>query len=152
MSNPIFFWTVDPIIILVTGIISFFIILSVLNGRIALGILKLRFPPNSNRLKKESLGSPISFDAPIELLRLNERFSVPLKIFLILKFVPNEIPKSSILECVKSKSKPKLNLSLGKRYIDEERESLFSSKIILGYLNAPKLEKYLDVNSFFSSL
>ena len=32
---------------------SFFISLSVLNGRIALGILKLRFPPNSNDVKKE---------------------------------------------------------------------------------------------------
>jgi hypothetical protein len=103
-------------------------------------------------LKKESLGSPISFDAPIELLRLNERFSVPLKIFLILKFVPKEIPKSSILECVKSRSNPKLNLSLGKRNIEEDRESLFSSIIILGYLNAPIFEKYLDVSSFFSSL
>ena len=77
---------------------SFLNILSALKGRTALGILKFKFPPNSNKLKKESLGSPISFEAPIELLRFSERFSVPLNIFLILKFVPKEIPKSSILE------------------------------------------------------
>ena len=46
---------------------------------------------NTNKLKKESLGSPMSFEAPIELLRFSERFSVPLNIFLILKFVPKEI-------------------------------------------------------------
>ena len=147
-----FSWTVDPTIIFVTGFISFLIILSDLKGRIALGILKFRFPPNSNKLKNESLGSPMSFEAPIELLRFNERFSVPLNIFLILKFVPKEIPKSSIFEWVKSKSNPRLNLFLGRRYIDDDNESLTSFVIILGYLNAPKLEKYLEVNSFFSSL
>ncbi len=94
----------------------------------------------------------MSFEAPIELLRLSERFSVPLNIFLILKFVPKEIPKSSILEWVKSKSNPRLNLFLGRRYIEDDNESLTSLVIILGYLNAPKLEKYLEVNSFFSSL
>src|SRR6056300_49385 len=136
----------------VTGFISFRIILSDLKGRIALGILKFRFPPNSNKLKKESLGSLISFEAPIELLRFSERFSVPLNIFLILKFDPKEIPKSSILEWVKSKSNPRLNLFLGRRYIEDDNESLTSSVIILGYLKAPKLEKYLEVSSFFSSL
>ena len=69
-----------------------------LKGRITLGILKLRFPPNSNKLKNVSSGLPISLDDPIELLRFNDKFSVPLKIFLMLKLVPNEIPKSSILE------------------------------------------------------
>jgi len=53
---------------------------------------------------------------------------------------------------VKSKSNPRLNLFLGRRYIEDDNESLISSVIILGYLNAPKLEKYLEVNSFFSSL
>jgi hypothetical protein len=67
-------------------------------GRIALGILRLIFPPNSNRLKKESSGIPKSLDAPIEFFKLIDKFSVPLKIFLIFRFVPNEIPKSSIFE------------------------------------------------------
>ena len=68
-----------------------------------------------NKLKKVSSGLPISLDDPIELLRFNDKFSVPLKIFLMLKLVPNEIPKSSILEWVKSRSNPRLNLSLGRR-------------------------------------
>ena len=94
----------------------------------------------------------MSLDAPILLLRLTDKFSVPLNIFLILKFVPNDIPKSSIFEWVKSRSNPKLNLSLGNRYIEVFSESLCSSTIILGYLNAPKLEKYLEVKSLSFSI
>ena len=69
-----------------------------LKGSEALGSLILIFPPNSKRLKNESLGILISFDAPIEFLRFKDRFSVPLKMFLILRLVPNDIPKSSIFE------------------------------------------------------
>ena len=36
------------------------------------------------------------------------------------KLEPKEIPKSSIFECVKSKSKPRLNLSLGNRKIEDD--------------------------------
>ena len=57
----------------------------------------------------------MSLDAPILLLRLTDKFSVPLNIFRMLKFVPNDTPKSSIFEWVKSRSNPKLNLSLGNR-------------------------------------
>ena len=123
-----------------------------LKGRTALGIRRFKFPPNSKRLKNESSKIEISLEAPIEFLRFIERFSVRLKIFLMFKLEPKEIPKSSILECVKSKSKPRLNLSLGKRKIEDVRDSLFSSKIILGYLKFPKLEKYREVSILFSSL
>ena len=109
-------------------------------------------PPNSKRLKNESSKIEISLEAPIEFLRLIERFSVRLKIFLMFKLDPKEIPKSSILECVKSKSNPRLNLSLGKRKIEDVSDLSFSSKIILGYLKFPRLEKNREVSILFSSL
>ena len=136
----------------VTGFISFLIILLGLNGRTALGILRFKLPPNSKRLKNESSKIEISLEAPIEFLRLIERFSVRLKIFLMFKLDPKEIPKSSILECVKSKSNPRLNLSLGKRKIEDVSDLSFSSKIILGYLKFPRLEKNREVSILFSSL
>ena len=123
-----------------------------LNGRTALGILRFKLPPNSKRLKNESSKIEISLEAPIEFLRLIERFSVRLKIFLMFKLDPKEIPKSSILECVKSKSNPRLNLSLGKRKIEDVSDLSFSSKIILGYLKFPRLEKNREVSILFSSL
>ena len=46
------------LIIFVIGFISFFIILLVLKGIKARGILKLKFPPSSKRLKNESSGIP----------------------------------------------------------------------------------------------
>ena len=136
----------------VTGFISFLIILLALNGRTALGILRFKLPPNSKRLKNESSKIEISLEAPIEFLRLIERFSVRLKIFLMFKLDPKEIPKSSIFECVKSKSNPRLNLSLGKRKIEDVSDLSFSSKIILGYLKFPRLEKNREVSILFSSL
>ena len=54
-------------------------------GRIALGILRFKFPPNSKRLKNESSKIEISLDAPIEFFKLIDKFSVRLKIFLIFK-------------------------------------------------------------------
>ena len=84
-------------------------------GNDTLGILRFKFPPSSNKLKNESFGIPISFDAPIEFFKFILKFSVPLNIFLILSIYPTEIPKSSIFECVRSRLKPRENLFLGIR-------------------------------------
>ena len=63
------------------------------------------------------------------------------------KLEPKEIPKSSILECVKSKSKPRLNLSLGKRKIDLRISTLpsyDSERIVLRLLDQKNQKLQLD--------
>ena len=104
-----------PILIFVIGLISLSINESKFIGNNILGILRFKFPPSSNKLKNESLGIPISFDAPIEFLKFILKFSVPLNMFLISSIDPTEIPKSSIFECVRSTLKPRENLFLGIR-------------------------------------
>ena len=89
---------VVPILIFVIGFISLFIYELKFKGNNTLGILRFKFPPSSNKLKNESFGIPISFDAPIEFFKFMLKFSVPWKIFLILRIEPTKIPKSSMFE------------------------------------------------------
>jgi hypothetical protein len=73
---------------------AFGMILSELKGRKRRGKFNLASNPNSEMLKKLVLGIAKSLDAPIFPLAAISNVSAPLKMFLMVKEVLPEIPKS----------------------------------------------------------
>ena len=106
-------------------------------------------------MKKSLLELATLFDEPILPLILNSIISVSLKRLRVIIELPKPIPKSSMLECDKSKSKPKENLSIGVKMTDKSSPKLslkFFLKVMLGYLKFFNSVIYLKVLSLFSSL
>ena len=88
-------------------------ILSVLKGKNNRGKFNLASAPISEMLKKLLLGLAKSFEAPMLPLIPISNVSAPLNTFRILKNVFPDIPKSCMLECIKSAEKPNVYFFLG---------------------------------------
>ena len=131
LSNPMFLCLEIPKLAIEFGNIILGIILSVRIGKTILGIESFMSAPYSEMLKNTSFGLAKSLEEPI-LPRVEiSRISAPLKILRMDRPNVPAIPKSCMLECMKSADTLKLYFLRGTKIIFAIKEcpvvSLLSS-------------------------